>query len=96
MKKILFTAVLLAGTTLGFAKGNVEKFNISSNSKELLSLKTATVRLNSLEEAQKIYGICHTTVITPGSTTYTETDMMGNVWEVTEYYWDVTTYWYGC
>ncbi|WP_426477362.1 hypothetical protein ACP3T3_19330 [Chryseobacterium sp. CBSDS_008] len=87
MKKVLFVAILFAGTTLSFAKSNMSIQNFS---------KSTTVRANSLEEVQKMYGICHTTVITPGSTTYTETDMVGNVWQVTEYYWDVTTYWYGC
>lgn len=93
MKKILFAAVLVAGTTLGFAKSSTPGQNFSKITERVV--KSKTIRVNSLEEAEKIKGICHTTVITP-KTEISTVSIMGQTYMVVEHYWDVTTYWYGC
>ena len=62
MKKILFAAFLVAGTTLGFAKDNVQ--NPSSTNTEASVVKSIVEKnqtiyqFSSIEEAQKFLADC--------------------------------------
>ncbi|KMQ62923.1 hypothetical protein ACM39_17595 [Chryseobacterium sp. FH2] len=95
MKKVLLGAFLVAGTTLAFAKESTPVQNFSNN-KEIISLKSTTVRVNSLEEAEKLFGICHSTTITPVNVITSFDDGLGHTVYMIEHYWDVQTIWYGC
>ncbi|CEJ70555.1 hypothetical protein SAMN05421866_3581 [Chryseobacterium oranimense] len=102
MKTFLFTAMLFAGTTLGFAKSNAPAQNFSNDNKEAVSLKSTTVKVNSLddvktsEKAVDVKNICHHTVFTTEVTYTYFDDGMGNLIVTKSTDLVMTTYWYGC
>jgi len=102
MKTLLFTAFLLAGTTLGFAKSNAPAHNFSNESKETVSLKSTSDQVNSSEEmrndekAEDVKNICHQTVFTTEVTYSYFDDGMGNLIVTKSTDLVMTTYWYGC
>jgi hypothetical protein len=57
MKKFLFTAVLVAGTTLGFAKDNVQKNEVETTTKEVKQV-AKTPQITSLEEENLLKATC--------------------------------------
>ncbi|WP_263602935.1 hypothetical protein [Chryseobacterium sp. PET-29] len=93
MKKFLFAAVLVAGTTLGFAKSSTQVQYFSKNTKAVV--KSKTIRVSSLEEAEKIKNICHKTVFTTRTYTVQE-EVMGVVYTYQQTQTTFYTYWYGC
>ncbi|KMQ62523.1 hypothetical protein ACM40_09580 [Chryseobacterium sp. BLS98] len=96
MKTFLFTAMLFAGTTLGFAKSNAPAHNFSNDNKESVSLKSTTVKANSNEKAVDVKNICHQTVFTTEVTYSYFDDGMGNLIVTKSTDLVMTTYWYGC
>ncbi|WP_223559903.1 hypothetical protein [Chryseobacterium lathyri] len=102
MKTLLFAAFLFAGTTLGFAKSNAPVHNFSNESKETVSLKSTSDKVNSLEEvkndekAEDVKNICHQTVFTTEVTYSYFDDGMGNLIVTKSTDLVMTTYWYGC
>jgi hypothetical protein len=52
MKKLLFAAILVAGTTLGFAKDNVQKEVETTITKEAKQVVTSP-QINAIDEALK-------------------------------------------
>ncbi|MEA1850691.1 hypothetical protein U9K52_17400 [Chryseobacterium sp. MHB01] len=84
MKKFLFAAVLVAGTTLGFAKDNVQSTNIlkvdknlslekvtPSVDKKIISVKKICGQLVYTEEQHSYYDMQTNTIITETVGTYT-------------------------
>lgn len=53
MKKILFTAALVAGTTFGFAKDNVQKEEVKTVTTKEVKQVVNTAQMSSLDEALK-------------------------------------------
>lgn len=84
MKKVLFGAILFAGTTLGFAKENVVK------SKNDLESKTEEKQ----EESEKPFKIC-TTIWTWETTSYGLDPNGGGYYQVTTTHTAQTSSWCG-
>ena len=58
MKKFLFTAVLVAGTTLGFAKDNVQKNEVKTTTTKEVEQSAKIPQAGSNVEAESIKATC--------------------------------------
>ena len=54
MKKVLFAAVLFAGTSLGFAKDNVKKIEVEATKKEVVAKNQQTETEENLDLEKKL------------------------------------------
>ncbi|MFC7347994.1 hypothetical protein ACFQO9_14805 [Chryseobacterium zhengzhouense] len=88
MRKLLFTAILIASTTLGFAKDNANTVSLEeTKTKDVLIKQSMDVSEANLDMLTQICSHFHTYYVTRY-----ETDMHGNTWKITDQVTDHYTY----
>lgn len=86
--------MLIAGTTLGFAKGEVKTEKSTHTESAKVEIETNDVA--RVESVEAVKGLCYTTIVTRNERPYTSYNMLGQATEMVEVTYTFTTYWYGC
>lgn len=86
--------MLIAGTTLGFAKENVK--TEKSIGTESAKIEIETNNIAQVESVETVKGLCYTTIVTKNERPYTSYNMLGQATQMVEVTYTFTTYWYGC